>query len=74
MAHPEGMTGLHLRPNAIKGKPVFLLVDFGPKGTITSPVIIKTLNPAEAQEFLNHMNLMAERIAAEVVAFMVNDA
>ncbi len=44
MAHPEGMTGIDIRPNTINGRPVLLVVDFGPAGTITSPQIKATLD------------------------------
>lgn len=71
--HPQGMTGLDLRPNKVKGEPVFLLVDFGPEGTITSPQIVKTLTAIQAQAFLNRMNEHAGEILANAVAEMVND-
>lgn len=56
MAHPQGMTGLHLRPNTLAGQPVMILVDYGDAGTITSPIIVKTMNMEAAREFVRRMN------------------
>lgn len=54
--HPKGMIGLDLRANSVDGRPVFILVDFGPPGTLTSPNVLKTLEVDEARNFVRLAN------------------